>query len=142
MRVQLMAGLTLLATACATPWALESAREDLSNAGEFTSAKVGYSGERSEYADALKLLARRRSSEDYFLQLTELSTGAPALYGLCGLHLLDSIHFRTAAVRVSASAEPVPTMQGCIVNSFSPADIVSGAWNGGSFTDFCDDLVQ
>ena len=138
----LLVPMLLLTGACATASEIEAARSRLSTAGLFTSAHVGVGGDRSPDADALQLLTRRSNSEAHFLELAQSPVGPPSLYGLCGLHLVNSSSYDDAKSRISASRVPIRTMQGCVVLSYYTAtEIVSGTW-GVPFTDRCEALVQ
>lgn len=67
----------------------EKAKEMLKDASYIVlDFHTGYAGEPSKHSVAMLFLLNEPQAEDFFLALTEVS-GAPSVYGLIGLRLLD-----------------------------------------------------
>ena len=87
----------------------------LKNAGQFSSARVGYAGMTTNEALAWRVLVFRADAESTFLQLLDTATPAGQLYALAGLRFQSAELFAKEAKRFEDRADEVSVHSGCII---------------------------
>lgn len=106
----------------------------LKNADMLEMPLVGFGGLRSRGYLAMRILGRSPNADAAFKELIRSGTRPGQLYGLIGVRRSDPVYFELAALRYSASLEPVAVFSGCIIGGETIGELVRNNIANGAYS--------